>query len=110
MASGHGFERLGVGVDPGKKIVDGGAGMAVDDYGAHRGEPGAGSTPSSLQISISDATTAEFSPPSEPAKSASGSMTAAGHSLAPAQWGAPCVSGLLPSCSATVGGAIVTKR
>ena len=70
MASGYGFERLGVGADPGQKFVDGGVGMAVDDYGAHFGEPSVGSTPRSLQVSISDATTAEFSPPSETAKSA----------------------------------------
>jgi hypothetical protein len=112
MLSGHSFERLGVGVDPGQKIVDGGVGMAVDDYGMQIGEPGVGSTPRSLQVSISDATTAEFSPPpAEPAKSAFFlRANDRRRPLAPAQWGAPFVSGLLPPCSATVGGAIVTNR
>ena len=71
MFSGHVFYRRLRRERPRHEFVDLRVGMAIDEFVSVSAMQVCGSTPLSLQVSISDATVAQFSPPpSEPAKSA----------------------------------------
>jgi hypothetical protein len=58
LSSGH-----GIGVGPGHELVDLTGGVAVDEAADDVGELGWGSTALSLQVSISEAMTPQWTPP-----------------------------------------------